>query len=56
MTAAATPVDEQARRWPLLILSRAGVVEPNLVWKDMVLVRAGEMVNIAISPRTTRAA
>jgi FtsP/CotA-like multicopper oxidase with cupredoxin domain len=29
-----------------LVLDRAGVPEPNLVWKDTVLVRAGEVVNI----------
>jgi FtsP/CotA-like multicopper oxidase with cupredoxin domain len=29
-----------------LILSRDGVVEPNLVWKDTVLVRTGETVDI----------
>jgi FtsP/CotA-like multicopper oxidase with cupredoxin domain len=31
-----------------LILSRDGVVEPNLVWKDTVLVRTGEMVDILL--------
>jgi FtsP/CotA-like multicopper oxidase with cupredoxin domain len=31
-----------------LILSRDGVVEPNLVWKDTVLVRAGETVDILL--------
>jgi FtsP/CotA-like multicopper oxidase with cupredoxin domain len=31
-----------------LILSRDGVVEPNLVWKDTVLVRAGETVDIML--------
>jgi len=31
-----------------LVLSRAGVVEPNLVWKDTVLVRAGETVDILL--------
>jgi FtsP/CotA-like multicopper oxidase with cupredoxin domain len=29
-----------------LVLSRDGVVEPNLVWKDTVLVRTGQMVDI----------
>jgi FtsP/CotA-like multicopper oxidase with cupredoxin domain len=29
-----------------LVLDRGGVSEPNLVWKDTVLVRAGEVVNI----------
>ena len=29
-----------------LVLDRGGVPEPNLVWKDTVLVRAGEVVNI----------
>ncbi|HEU4526582.1 MAG TPA: multicopper oxidase family protein [Actinomycetota bacterium] len=29
-----------------LVLSRDGVVEPNLVWKDTVLVRTGEVVDI----------
>jgi FtsP/CotA-like multicopper oxidase with cupredoxin domain len=31
-----------------LLLSRDGVVEPNLVWKDTVLVRAGETVDILL--------
>jgi FtsP/CotA-like multicopper oxidase with cupredoxin domain len=31
-----------------LILSRDGVIEPNLVWKDTVLVRAGETVDILL--------
>jgi FtsP/CotA-like multicopper oxidase with cupredoxin domain len=31
-----------------LILSREGVVEPNLVWKDTVLVRTGETVDILL--------
>jgi FtsP/CotA-like multicopper oxidase with cupredoxin domain len=31
-----------------LILARAGVVEPNLVWKDTVLVRTGETVDILL--------
>jgi FtsP/CotA-like multicopper oxidase with cupredoxin domain len=31
-----------------LILSRDGVVEPNLVWKDTVLMRAGETVDILL--------
>ena len=31
-----------------LILSRDGVVEPSLVWKDTVLVRAGETVDILL--------
>ena len=30
----------------VLVLDRGGVPEPNLVWKDTVLVRAGEVVNI----------
>jgi FtsP/CotA-like multicopper oxidase with cupredoxin domain len=29
-----------------LVLSRDGVVEPNLVWKDTVLVRTGQVVDI----------
>src|ERR671910_227425 len=32
----------------LLVLSRDGVAEPNLVWKDTVLVRAGETVDILL--------
>ena len=31
-----------------LILSRDGTVEPNLVWKDTVLVRRGETVDILL--------
>ena len=31
-----------------LILARDGVVEPNLVWKDTVLVHAGETVDILL--------
>jgi FtsP/CotA-like multicopper oxidase with cupredoxin domain len=31
-----------------LILSRDGVIEPNLVWKDTVLVRTGEVVDILL--------
>ena len=31
-----------------LILTRDGIVEPNLVWKDTVLVRTGEMVDILL--------
>ena len=31
-----------------LILSRDGIVEPNLVWKDTVLVRTGETVDILL--------
>ena len=31
-----------------LILSRDGVAEPNLVWKDTVLVRTGETVDILL--------
>jgi FtsP/CotA-like multicopper oxidase with cupredoxin domain len=31
-----------------LILARNGVVEPNLVWKDTVLVRTGEVVDILL--------
>ncbi len=31
-----------------LVLSRDGVIEPNLVWKDTVLVRAGETVDILL--------
>jgi FtsP/CotA-like multicopper oxidase with cupredoxin domain len=31
-----------------LILSRDGVVEPNLVWKDTVLVKTGEVVDIVL--------
>jgi FtsP/CotA-like multicopper oxidase with cupredoxin domain len=29
-----------------LVLARDGVVEPNLVWKDTVLVRTGQVVDI----------
>ena len=35
-----------------LILARDGVVEPNLVWKDTVLVRTGETVDILLTSRT----
>ncbi len=31
-----------------LVLSRDGVVEPNLVWKDTVLVRAGQTVDVLL--------
>ncbi|WP_203995606.1 multicopper oxidase family protein [Virgisporangium aurantiacum] len=31
-----------------LVLSRDGVIEPNLVWKDTVLVRSGEVVDILL--------
>ena len=31
-----------------LVLSRDGVAEPNLVWKDTVLVRTGETVDILL--------
>jgi len=31
-----------------LVLTRAGEVEPNLVWKDTVLVRTGETVDIVL--------
>jgi FtsP/CotA-like multicopper oxidase with cupredoxin domain len=31
-----------------LVLARDGVVEPNLVWKDTVLVRTGEVVDIVL--------
>jgi FtsP/CotA-like multicopper oxidase with cupredoxin domain len=31
-----------------LILARDGVAEPNLVWKDTVLVRTGEIVDILL--------
>jgi len=31
-----------------LVLSRDGVVEPNLVWKDTVLVRSGETIDIVL--------
>jgi FtsP/CotA-like multicopper oxidase with cupredoxin domain len=31
-----------------LVLARSGVPEPNLVWKDTVLVRAGEVVDILL--------
>jgi FtsP/CotA-like multicopper oxidase with cupredoxin domain len=31
-----------------LILSRDGVVEPNLVWKDTVLIRTGETIDILL--------
>jgi FtsP/CotA-like multicopper oxidase with cupredoxin domain len=31
-----------------LVLSRDGTVEPNLVWKDTVLVRTGEIVDILL--------
>jgi FtsP/CotA-like multicopper oxidase with cupredoxin domain len=52
-----------------LMLSRDGVTEPNLVWKDTVLLKTGETVDIlldvtspghgwrtATSPSTTRTA
>ncbi|HEY6707473.1 MAG TPA: multicopper oxidase family protein, partial [Actinomycetota bacterium] len=32
--------------WRFLVLDRDGVVEPNLVWKDTVLVRTGQVVDI----------
>ena len=32
-----------------LILARDGTIEPNLVWKDTVLVRSGETVDILLS-------
>jgi FtsP/CotA-like multicopper oxidase with cupredoxin domain len=32
-----------------LVLSRNGVIEPNLVWKDTVLLRTGETVDILLS-------
>ena len=38
-----------------LILSRDGVVEPNLVWKDTVLVRTGETVDILLDVTQPRA-
>jgi FtsP/CotA-like multicopper oxidase with cupredoxin domain len=31
-----------------LVLSRDGVVEPNLVWKDTVLIRTGETIDILL--------
>jgi FtsP/CotA-like multicopper oxidase with cupredoxin domain len=31
-----------------LVISRHGLTEPNLVWKDTVLVRAGETVDILL--------
>jgi len=31
-----------------LVLARDGVVEPNLVWKDTVLIRTGEVVDIVL--------
>ena len=37
-----------------LILARDGVTEPNLVWKDTVLVRTGETVDILSTSRTRR--
>ena len=63
------PPVPRPRRGRFLVLSRDGTTEPNLVWKDTVLVRAGETVDIlldvtnagagwrtATSPSTTRAA
>jgi FtsP/CotA-like multicopper oxidase with cupredoxin domain len=32
----------------LLILARDGVPEPNLVWKDTILVRTGETVDVLL--------
>jgi FtsP/CotA-like multicopper oxidase with cupredoxin domain len=37
-----------------LVLDRGGVSEPNLVWKDTVLVRAGEVVNILFDVSSPR--
>ena len=31
-----------------LVISRDGVVEPNLVWKDTVLVRTGEVIDVLL--------
>ena len=39
---------EEAHHPPILVLSRDGAVEPNLVWKDTVLVRTGETVDILL--------
>jgi X-Pro dipeptidyl-peptidase (S15 family) len=68
-TAAASGPKASHRAGRILVLGRDGVVEPNLVWKDTVLVRTGETVDIllespasgygwrtATSPSTTRAA
>jgi FtsP/CotA-like multicopper oxidase with cupredoxin domain len=38
-----------------LVLARDGVVEPNLVWKDTVLVRTGQTVNIMFDVTKSRA-
>jgi FtsP/CotA-like multicopper oxidase with cupredoxin domain len=35
-----------------LVLSRDGVAEPNLVWKDTVLVRTGQVVDILLTSPT----
>ena len=43
----AAPVP-RPRRGPLPGPARDGVVEPNLVWKDTVLVRTGETVDILL--------
>jgi FtsP/CotA-like multicopper oxidase with cupredoxin domain len=37
-----------------LVLDRGGVSEPNLVWKDTVLIRAGEVVNILFDVQQSR--
>ena len=34
--------------WRFLVLARDGVEEPNLVWKDTILVRTGETVDILL--------
>ena len=34
-----------------LVLSRDGAPEPNLVWKDTVLVRAGQTIDILLDVR-----
>jgi FtsP/CotA-like multicopper oxidase with cupredoxin domain len=50
--AARALVRDHARRHGagrFLILARDGVIEPNLVWKDTVLVRTGETVDIVLS-------
>jgi hypothetical protein len=37
------------------VLARDGVVEPNLVWKDTVLVRTGQTVDIIFDVTKSRA-
>ena len=43
----APPVPHPRRR-RFLVLARDGAIEPNLVWKDTVLVRTGETVDIVL--------